>query len=69
VPGKRLLLLRSRIVVRVAAPTVNAIQLALPCSTAALIANRLRNGPSAMIEKPNSLGSWLINTVGAMPFM
>ena len=26
-------------------------------------------GPSLSIEKPNSLGSWLISTVSAMPFM
>jgi hypothetical protein len=68
-PGKRLLLLRSRIAAKVVAPTTNAIQLTLPSSTAPPIAHRLRNGPSASIEKPNSLGSWLINTVKAMPFM
>ena len=27
------------------------------------------NGPSDSIEKPNSLGNWLINTVSAMPFI
>ena len=33
------------------------------------MAHRFRNGPSLSIEKPNSLGSWLISTVSAMPFM
>jgi hypothetical protein len=30
---------------------------------------RSRNGPALLIENPNSFGSWLINTVSAMPFM
>ena len=68
-PGSRLLPLSSRIVASVATPRRNAVQFVRPVHTASPIAQRLRNGPSASTEKPNSLGSWLISTVSAMPFM
>ena len=67
--GQALAALEQQIVASVAAPTRNVVQLALPSSTASPIAHRLRSGPSVSIEKPNSLGSWLINTVSAIPFM
>ena len=54
---------------RVPAPTMNAVQLVLPSITAVAMAHKSLSGPSLSIEKPNSLGSWLINTVSAMPFM
>ncbi|MCY1245492.1 hypothetical protein D9M72_586470 [compost metagenome] len=68
-PGKRLLPLSSRMTARVPAPTMNVVQWVLPSITAVAMALRFPNGPSLSIEKPNSLGSWLINTVSAMPFM
>jgi len=45
------------------------IQFALPPRIACTMAQSFRNGPSPSIEKPNNLGSWLISTVSAMPFM
>ena len=68
-PGRRLLPFSSRMVASVAAPSRNATQFVLPFHTASAMAHRLRNGPSASTEKPSSLGSWLISTVSAMPFM
>jgi hypothetical protein len=68
-PGRRLLPLSSRITARVPAPTPNAAQLALPSSSEVAIDHRSLTGPAFSIEKPNSLGSWLINTASAMPFM
>ena len=68
-PGTRLLPLSSRITASVPAPTMNAVQLVFPSSTAVAMAHRSLSGPSLSIEKPNSLGSWLISTVSAMPFM
>ena len=48
----------------------NAVQFALPASTACGDRPHVRAAArSASIEKPNSLGSWLISTVSAMPFM
>jgi hypothetical protein len=69
IPGIRLLLLRSKITARLPAPIASATQFVLPSTTASAIAHRLRSGPSLSIEKPKSLGSWLIRTVNAMPFM
>ena len=53
----------------VPAPIANAIQLALPLDIAVAIAARLRNGPSASTENPNSFGNLLISTTSAIPFM
>ena len=61
--------LSSRITASVPAPMASAVQFVLPSRIASPIAHRLRSGPSLSIEKPNSLGSWLISTVSAMPFM
>ena len=68
-PGTRLLFLRSRIVANVPAPIANAVQFVLPSSTDSAMAHMFRSGPSLSIEKPKSLGSWLISTVSAIPFM
>jgi hypothetical protein len=68
-PGMRLLPLSSRITARVPAPTVNVIQLAMPFRIEAAMAHKSATGPTPSILNPNSLGSWLINTVSAMPFM
>ncbi|MNP51253.1 hypothetical protein D3C76_1455580 [compost metagenome] len=69
IPGMRLCPLSSRITARVAAPTMNAVQLVLPSISAVAMAHRFLSGPSVSIEKPKNFGSWLINTVSAMPFM
>jgi hypothetical protein len=69
VPGIRSKRLSSRIAASVPVPTANAVQLAWPPSTELVISARSRSGPAPSIEKPNSLGSWLISTVSAMPFM
>ncbi|MNR50844.1 hypothetical protein D3C85_1704250 [compost metagenome] len=50
-------------------PTVKVVQLIFPSITPEAMAHMFLNGPSDSIEKPNSLGNWLINTVSAMPFM
>ena len=68
-PGIRLKGFSRRIATSVPAPTANAIQLALPSSSASVIRTRSRSGPVPSIEKPNSFGSWLISTVSAIPFM
>ena len=68
-PGRRLLPLSNKIAAKVATPTMKVVQLALPSNTAWPIAYRFRSGPPDSIEKPNSLGSWLINTVSAIPFI
>ena len=68
-PGTRLLLLSSRITASVPAPTANAVQFVFPPRIASAIAQRFLSGPSLSIEKPKSLGSWLISTVSAIPFM
>ncbi|MNO87869.1 hypothetical protein D3C76_793020 [compost metagenome] len=68
-PGIRGLRLSSRITASVAAPTEKVVQLVLPSISAVRVAQTLRSGPSASIEKPKSLGNWLINTVRAIPFM
>ncbi|MNY50273.1 hypothetical protein D3C86_1857670 [compost metagenome] len=49
--------LSSRITSRVAAPTMNAVQLVLPSITAVAIAQMFLSGPSDSIEKPKNLGS------------
>ena len=46
-----------------------AMETLLPRSTASAMAHRSLKGPSPSIEKPKSFGSWLINTVNAIPFM
>ena len=52
------------------APTANAVQFVFAAQDRLgdrpQVAQRAR---SLSIEKPNSLGSWLISTVSAMPFM
>ena len=68
-PGIRFQGLSSRIAASVPAPTANAVQLAWPPRIDWAICTRSRSGPTLSIEKPNSLGSWLISTVSAMPFM
>ena len=68
-PGMRLKRLSGRITASVPAPTTNAVQLAPPPTTEVAIRQRSRSGPALSIETPNSLGSWLISTVSAMPFM
>ncbi|MCY1431636.1 hypothetical protein D9M71_476100 [compost metagenome] len=68
-PGSRGHLLSSRITARVSPPTVKAAQLTFPSISAEAMAPMFLNGPSDSMEKPNSLGNWLINTVSAMPFM
>ncbi len=61
--------LSRNITASVPAPMANAVQLVAPFSTASPICHRSSSGPSLSIEIPNSLGSWLISTVNAMPFM
>ncbi|SDH70454.1 hypothetical protein SAMN05216338_101274 [Bradyrhizobium sp. Rc2d] len=56
-------------VASVPSPMASATQFVRPSTTALPIAHRLRKGPSLSIEKPKSFGSWLINTVNAIPFM
>jgi hypothetical protein len=68
-PGTRLVFLRSKITASEPAPTAKAVQFALPPRIASAIAHRFRSGPSFSMEKPKSLGSWLISTVSAIPFM
>ena len=65
----RLLPLSSRITAKLAAPTVKVAQLLMPASTDEPMDHRFISGPSPSIEKTNTLGSWLISTVSAMPFM
>ena len=67
--GRRLLFLRRRIIAKVEEPTAKAVQFAFPLAMPSPIAQRSRNGPAPSIDKPNSLGNWLINTVSAMPFI
>jgi hypothetical protein len=68
-PGRRLLFFSSRITANVPAPIANAVQFVFPPRIASAISQRSRKGPCPSIEKPNSLGNWLISTVSAMPFM
>ena len=68
-PGTRLLPLSSRITASVPAPTTNVVQLNFAPHTALAMDHRSLKGPSLSIEKPKSLGSWLISTVSAIPFM
>ena len=68
-PGKRLLRLSSRMSARVPPPTSSVVGLVLPASRPWKNAQSLCSGSSALTEKPKSLGSWLISTVKAMPFM
>jgi hypothetical protein len=56
-------------VTSVPAPIANVTQLTSPPSTASAIRTTSRSGPLLSIEKPNSLESWLMRTVRAMPFM
>ena len=55
--------------INVPSPIPNATQFVFPSRIAPAIAHRLRKGPSLSIEKPKSFGSWLINTVNAIPFI
>ena len=55
--------------INVPSPIPNATQFVLPSRIAPAIAHRLHKGPSLSIEKPKSFGSWLINTVNAIPFI
>ena len=48
---------------------MNVVQLAFPSITAVATAHKSLSGPSLSIEKPKTLGNWLINTTSAMPFM
>ena len=59
----------SRISTSVPPPTVAAVVLVCPASTFLTINTTWRSGPSALAEKPRSLGIWLSSTVSAMPFM
>ncbi|MNS97964.1 hypothetical protein D3C72_1323140 [compost metagenome] len=54
---------------RVPAPTMSVVAWVLPSITDAAMAFRVASGASPSTEKPSSLGSWLISTVNAMPFM
>ena len=69
IPGRRLLPLSRKITASVPPPTASAAQFVAPPRIRSPIRHRLSRGPSLSIEKPNSLGSWLIRTVSAMPFM
>ena len=53
----------------VPAPTRNATQFVLPSTIDPAMAHESLSTPRLSIEKPNSLGNWLINTVSAIPFM
>ena len=68
-PGKRLWPLSSKMTASVPAPTAKVVQLVSPSKIAVAMAQTFVSGPSLSIEKPKSFGSWLINTVNAMPFM
>ena len=68
-PGSSLLPFSSRMTTSTPTPMASEVQLILPSQIAVPISSRLRNGPSPSMEKPSSLGSWLISTVRAMPFM
>jgi hypothetical protein len=67
--GSRLAFWSSRITANVPSPIPNAAQFVFPARIAPAIAHKLRKGPSLSIEKPKSFGSWLINTVNAIPFI
>ena len=55
--------------INVPSPISKATQFVLPSRIALAIAHRFRKGPSLSIEKPKNFGSWLINTVNAIPFI
>ena len=68
-PGNRLLRLSNRITASVPVPSISDVQFVLPATTPWMNPQISFNRPSASTEKPNSAGSWLTNTVSAMPFM
>ena len=69
-PGTRWRPLSTRITASVPAPMASDASSSAPSSDAPADRPQARRpGPSPSIEKPNSLGSWLISTVSAMPFM
>jgi hypothetical protein len=68
-PGMRSLRLNSRMIASVPTPMPSVTQFVFPVSTPWMNAHDSWSRPSAWCENPNSFGSWLISTVGAMPFM
>ncbi|MNE33597.1 hypothetical protein D3C80_1272790 [compost metagenome] len=68
-PGRRLNGLSSRISAKLAPPTMKLGQCPWPASKAWIRFQISRSGPWLSTDRPNSFGSWLINTVRAMPFM
>ena len=68
-PGTRLARFSARMTASVPTPTARVVQFVRPPATARAMACALATRPSLSIEKPNSFGSWLMNTVSAMPFM
>ena len=69
VPEKRVLFLSSRITANVPAPIANAVQFAFPSKMSLPMVHNSRKGPASSTEKPKNLGTWLISTVSAIPFM
>jgi hypothetical protein len=69
VPGTRGNRFRTRIVASVPSPIAVAVGFTRPSTIAAPMRAMSRSGPASSIEKPSSLGTWLISTVKAMPFM
>ena len=67
-PGTRGHRLSTRINARQLPPIASTVTLVLPAHTFSTMP-ALSHGPSALTEKPKSLGIWLRNTVSAMPFM
>ncbi|MNH17024.1 hypothetical protein D3C79_766770 [compost metagenome] len=59
----------SRINARLAPPTAKLGQCPWPAIKVCANCHRSRRGPWLSMERPNSLGNWLISTVSAMPFM
>ena len=58
-----------RITTKVPAPMEKAVQFASPLIRASAILHKSCSGPVLSIETWSSLGSWLMITVSAMPFI
>jgi hypothetical protein len=61
--------LNAKITSRLPTPKVRAAMFVRPSARPRTNARTSGMRPSASTENPNSLGSWLTNTVSAIPFM
>jgi hypothetical protein len=61
--------LKTTIVAMTPAPIRSDARFARPSATSRTTRPRSRKGPPVSIDTPSSLGSWLISTVSAIPFM